>query len=54
MNAMPILKKNRFYRHRKNRTGVDVIPLEDREVSYKIYSDYVEVEYSKVNERKEV
>jgi hypothetical protein len=50
---MPTLKKSRFYRYRKNKTGVDVIPLENRQVSYEIYADYIEIEYSEAHERKD-
>jgi len=52
---MPILKKGHFYRHRnhKNHKWVDVVPIEDDEVSYEIYRNYIEVEYSEVHERKE-
>jgi hypothetical protein len=40
---MPSLKKNLLYRHKKNKSGVDVIPVEDREVSVEIYKQYEEV-----------
>jgi queuine/archaeosine tRNA-ribosyltransferase len=50
---VPILKKSRFYRHRKNKTGVDVIPIEDREVSNETYANYIEIECSKTHERKD-
>jgi hypothetical protein len=49
---VPILKKSRFYRHRKNKAGVDVIPLEDREVSNEIYANYIEIEHYEAHERK--
>jgi hypothetical protein len=50
----PILKKGHFYRHRnhKNPNWVDVVPLEDREVSYETYRNYVEIEYSEVKKGK--
>ena len=41
---MSTLKKMRNYRHRSKRIGVDTMPLEDREVSFEIYSQYVEVD----------
>lgn len=41
---MPMLKKYRMYRHKKNKSGVDCIPLEDREVTISIYQQYAEVE----------
>jgi hypothetical protein len=41
---MPILKKTHYYRYRKNKTGVDVIPIEDREVSIEIFSQFIEVD----------
>jgi hypothetical protein len=50
---VPILKKSRFYRHRKNKTGVDVIPIEDRKVSNEIYANYIEIEHSEAHGRKD-
>lgn len=41
---MPTFKKMKNYRRTDKKTGVDIIPLEDREVSSSIYSQYVEVE----------
>ncbi len=41
---MPTLKKFHHYRFKKNKTGVDVIPIEDREVSFLTFSQFEEVE----------
>lgn len=38
-----ILKRQTKYRHKKNKDGVDVIPLYDREVSFHIFNQYEEV-----------
>jgi hypothetical protein len=46
---MPILKKTHFYRYRKNKTGVDIIPIEDRQVSVEIFSQFEEVKVDTKN-----
>lgn len=39
----PTFKKHKKYRLKNKKTSVDVIPIEDREVSIEIYSRYVEI-----------
>ena len=48
MVKVSTLKKMRKYRHKNKKAGVDVIPLEDREVSIETFSQYIDV----TNERK--
>jgi hypothetical protein len=43
IQKMPILEKWHWYRHRKNKDGVDVIPTEDIEVTKQTYDQYIEV-----------
>jgi hypothetical protein len=46
---MPTLKKFHHYRLKKNKTGVDVIPIEDREVSVEIFNQFEDVEIEMKN-----
>ena len=39
----PTLKKFKCYRHKKNKTGVDIIPLEDRVVDKRTFDQLEEV-----------
>jgi len=47
---MPTLLKSHFYRNVKNKAGIDVIPLENREVDRVTFCQYVDVttEYQRV------